>query len=280
MLACQRLQTHSPIKKLFHMLGNSYQTCINFHKTHAMATHYGGIGDTSMNDPESQDIDSDSQDNYQGDVNDQEHVEFDPPVAIQHLTHEMEQLRQTVKDKDNDPRDAIKHLEQKLNQLAITPCPSTEPLWEVLNKYTDTLCNAQKKTSRENSLLQDIPILNGNDSSQLEDWLTDIETASELTGESRSKLVQDKSRGVVRTLILEALTLHKTWEEIKDSLCLKICNSDIHTSISCFMDIQQKEKESLVAYIHHFKREASRCKFDNDTSTIRIFIKGLKMHTP
>ena len=33
-----------------------------------------------MNDPESQDIDSDSQDNYQGDVNDQEHIEFDPPV--------------------------------------------------------------------------------------------------------------------------------------------------------------------------------------------------------
>ena len=42
------------------------------------------------------------------------------------------------------------------------------------------------------------------------------------------------------------------------------------------MDIQQKEKESLAAYIHHFKWEASRCKFDNDTATIRIFIKGLK----
>ena len=241
-----------------------------------MATRYGGIGDTSMNNPESQDIDSDSQDNYQGDVNDQEHIEFDPPVALQHLTHEMEQLRQTVKDKDNDPMDAIKHLEQKLNQLAITLCPSTEPIGEVLNKYTDTLCNAQKKTSLENSLLQDIPILNGNDSSQLEDWLTDIETASELMGESRTKLAQAKSRGLVRTLILEALTLHKTWEDIKDSLHLKICNSDIHTSISHFMDIQQKEKESLAAYIHHFKREASRCKFDNDATTIRIFIKGLK----
>ena len=42
------------------------------------------------------------------------------------------------------------------------------------------------------------------------------------------------------------------------------------------MDIQQKEKESLAAYIHHFKQEASRCKFDNDATTIRIFIKGLK----
>ena len=42
------------------------------------------------------------------------------------------------------------------------------------------------------------------------------------------------------------------------------------------MEIQQKEKESLAAYIHHFKREASRCKFDNGAATIRIFIKGLR----
>ena len=176
--------------------------------------------------------------------------------------------------------DAIKHLEQKFNQLAITLCPSTEPIGEVLNKYTDTLCNVHKKTSLENLLLQDIPILNGNDSSQLEDWLADIETASELTGESRTKLAQAKSRGLVRTLISEALTLNKIWEDIKDSLHLKICNSDIHTSISHFMDIQQKEKESLAANIHHFKREASRCKFDNDTTSIRIYIKGLKIaHT-
>ena len=30
-----------------------------------------------------------------------------------------------------------------------------------------------------------------------------------------------------------------------------------------------------MAYIHHFKREASRYKFDNDAAMIRIFIKGL-----
>ena len=58
-------------------------------------------------------------------------------------------------------------------------------------------------------MLQDIPTLNGQDSSQLEDWLTDIEMATELTGESRTKLAQAKSRGLVRTLILEALTSQK-----------------------------------------------------------------------
>ena len=131
-----------------------------------------------------------------------------------------------------------------------------------------------------NSLLQDITILNGNDASQLEYWLTDIETTSYLTGKSRTKLAQAKSKGLIRTLISEALISNKTWEEIKDSLHVKICSSDIHMSVSCFMDIQQKENKSMAAYIHCFKREASRCKSNNDAATIRIFMKELKnVHT-
>ena len=57
---------------------------------------------------------------------------------------------------------------------------------------------------------------------------------------------------------------------------IKICNSDIHTSISHFMEIQQKEKESHTAYIHHFKTEAKRYNFTNDAATIRIFVKVLQ----
>ena len=125
MLTCCRSQTRSPIKKLFHKLGSSIQTYINYHKTHAMATHYSGIGDTPMKNPESEEVDSDSRENYQA-----ENI-----VSLQHLTHEMEQLRQTVEYRDNDPRDVITHLEQKLNQLAITLCPPSEPIGEVLDKY-------------------------------------------------------------------------------------------------------------------------------------------------
>ena len=80
MLTHQRLQTCSPIKKLYHKLENSIQTYINYHKTHAIATHHGGMGDTSMENPESQDVDSDSQENYQ-----EENI-----VSLQRLTHEME----------------------------------------------------------------------------------------------------------------------------------------------------------------------------------------------
>ena len=64
MLTRQRLQTHSPIKRLFHKLENSIQTYINYHKTHMMAMCYGGVGDTSMEDPEMQDVDNTSQDDF------------------------------------------------------------------------------------------------------------------------------------------------------------------------------------------------------------------------
>ena len=80
----------------------------------------------------------------------------------------------------------------------------------------------------------------------------------------------------MRTLITKALIPQKSWDEIKDSLCQKISNADIHTSISQFMDIQQTDKESLATYVHRFKWEANRCKFNNDAVTIRIFLKGLK----
>ena len=229
-----------------------------------MAMCYGGVGDTSMEDPETQDLDNVSQDDFQ-DEN-----------IVQNLLHKTEHLKQAIEDRDNDPREAIHQLEQRLNRLTLTLHPSSGPIEEVLDKYTETLCTAQKKTSLESSLLQDIPILNGQDSSQLEDWLTDIERASELTGESRTKIAQAKSKGLVRTLISEALTPQKTWEVIKDSLQLKISNADIHTSISHFMDIRQTDKESLATYVHRFKWEANRCRFNNDAATIRIFLKGLK----
>ena len=69
-----------PHKKLFHKLESSTQTYINYHKTHAMATCYSGMGDTSMENPESQDVDSDSQENYQ-----EENI-----ISLQHLSCKME----------------------------------------------------------------------------------------------------------------------------------------------------------------------------------------------
>ena len=71
-----------------------------------------------------------------------------------------------------------------------------KPPQDVLKQYMDTLCSAQKQTNFTNSLIQDIPIFNGNYATQLEDWLVDIESAANLSDESRTKLAQAKSKGL------------------------------------------------------------------------------------
>ena len=85
-----------------------------------MATHYGGIG--NANDSEPQDINANiqDQDEYQADINDLENIEPDHQAGLRALTHELEQLWQTIEANDNDPMDAISHLEHRLNQLALT----------------------------------------------------------------------------------------------------------------------------------------------------------------
>ena len=108
----------------------------------------------------------------------------------------------------------------------------------------------------------------------MEDWLIDIEMAADLTSESRARLGKAKSCSLTCTLVTEAISSSKSWDEIKDLLRLNLCNADIHMYTLQFMEIQQQEKESLAVYVHQFKTEAKRCSFTNDVATIRIFIKG------
>ena len=141
-----------------------------------MVTCFSGVGDTPMENPKTQDVNNISEDESQDED------------LIRQLLCKTACLKQFVEDRDNDPRDTIHDLEQRLNELTLTLHHLDTPIENVLDRYTETLCTTQKKTSLESSLLQDIPILNEQDSSQLEDWLTDIEAASELTGKSRTKL--------------------------------------------------------------------------------------------
>ena len=94
--------------------------------------------------------------------------------------------------------EAIHHLEHELQRLSLTFQSSAppEPFDEVLQQYTETLCSAPKQTTFANTLIQDIPTFNGSNSTQLEDLLVDIETAANLTDESRNKLAQTKSKGL------------------------------------------------------------------------------------
>ena len=69
--------------------------------------------------------------------------------------------------------------------------------------------------------------------------------AAELTSESRANLTKAKPRGLMHALVIEAITSNKSWDEIKDLLQLRLCNANIHTYTSHYVEIQQQEKESL-----------------------------------
>ena len=183
---------------------DSYQTYCKTYKTHTMATHHGGAGQPSERDPNLLEQDTDIPSNHLEDIDNFENVEHENHTILKALTRNLDDLWQRVENVEGQPMKAINHLEHELHRLLpnLQPSALPEPLDEVLQQYTETLCSAQ----------------NGSGLSQLEDWLIDIETAADLTDERRTKLAQDKSKGLTNTSVMEAITLDTNWEEIKDSL--------------------------------------------------------------
>ena len=84
------------MKRLFTKLENSIQTYINYHKTHAMATCFHGVGNTTMENLETQEVDNISEDESQDED------------IIKKLLHETACLKQFVENRDNEPRE-VKH---------------------------------------------------------------------------------------------------------------------------------------------------------------------------
>ena len=145
--------------------------------------------------------------------------------------------------------DKLQHLTMTL-QPNPAPQPNEEPVYKGMQAYTDTLCTTQREANLTITMLQDIPTFNGQDSSQVEDWFMDIETTTEILTESHTHLAEAKSYGLTCTLICKATQGRKCLDEIKGILRLKLCDVNIHTYTSHFMVIQQKDNETLAAYIH------------------------------
>ena len=61
---------------------------------------------------------------------------------------------------------------------------------------------------------------------------------------------------------------------MKDVLHLKLCKMNMHTYTLHFMEIQQKDNETLAAYMSSFQDGAKRCDFSSDTVVICIFNQG------
>ena len=224
-----------------------------------MATHHICVGcplhrglDILTEDPEHADIGNDSTNGLDatvalGDPEALGHPEdpvYNNQDRLTALAREIDDFCQRVAAGEVQAAETLDHIQCELQNLSIAihypqpPAPA-EPFGEVLHQYTDTLCSTQKQSNLTNSLMQDMPVFNKHHSAKLEDWLIDIETATDLTSESRAGLAKVKSQGLTYTLVTEVIYSNKSWDEIKDLLRVKLCNADIHTYTSQFMEIQQ-----------------------------------------
>ena len=169
-----------------------------------MAICYAGTGQPLDGDatPNGKDTDANILHDYDHeDMDNFENVEQENHTNLATLTWELDDLHHRVQVGEGQPVGALYHIEHKPQRLSIAFHPSAplEPLDDVLHQYMETLCSSQKQTNFMNTLIQDIPISNGNVSIPLEDWLVDIETAADLTAKSGTKLAQAKSKGLTHT---------------------------------------------------------------------------------
>ena len=65
MSAHHSIRSCSPLKKVLNKLGNPYQTYVNMYKTHMMATYHGGTEQPLEKDPNCQEQDTYTLDDYQ-----------------------------------------------------------------------------------------------------------------------------------------------------------------------------------------------------------------------
>ena len=136
-----------------------------------------------------------------------------------------------------------------------------------------TLNNSNRRHQLSISVLNDIDTYDGKQGHKLDDWLADIENAATLVEENEVMVAKGKARGLVRDLIKEHED--KPWPHIKEQLCNCLKNASIHTYTLRFIEIQQKDSETLTVYIHRFKKEAKHCDFDSHPAKIRISLKEL-----
>ena len=182
---------------------------------------------------------------------------------IRHLRGELDQRRRDARSMSNN----IRELVAGIRDLSSTLIRNNN------SSMNTTLNNSNRRHQLSISVLNDIDTFDGKQGHKLDDWLANIENAAAIVEENEVMVAKGKARGLVQDLIKEHED--QAWLHIKEQLCNCLNNASIHTYTSRFMEIQQKDSETLTAYIHRFKKEAKHCNFDSHPAKIRIFLKGL-----
>ena len=144
------LRLFSPLKTVFNKLGDTYQAYFNTYKTHTMATHHGGAGQHLDRDTAQHGQDTDILNDYHHeDMDNFENVEWENHTYLAILTWDPDDLCHRVPAGKGQPTEALNCIECKPQRLSIVLHPSAppEPLDDVLQQCTETLCSAQKQTT-------------------------------------------------------------------------------------------------------------------------------------
>ena len=182
---------------------------------------------------------------------------------IRHLQSELDQAQRDAWSMSNNIRELVAGIRDLSSTLIRNNSSS----------MNTTLNNNNRRHQLSISVLYEIDTFHGKQGHKLDDWLADIENAATLVEEHKVIVAKGKARGLVWDLIKEHED--KPWPHIKEQLCNRLNNASIHTYTLRFIKIQQKDSETLTAYIHRFKKEAKHCDFDSHPAKIRIFLKGL-----
>ena len=182
---------------------------------------------------------------------------------IRHLRGELDQAQRDARSMSND----IRELVAGIRDLSSTLIQNNN------SSMNTTLNNSSRRHQLSISVLNDIDTFDGKQGHKLDDWLADFENAAAIVEENEVMVAKGKARGLARDLIKEHED--QPWPHIKEQLRNHLNNASIHTYTSRFMEIQQKDSETLTAYIHRFKKEAKHCDFDSHPAKIRILLKGL-----
>ena len=134
------------------------------------------------------------------------------------------------------------------------------------SSMNNTHNNSNRRHQLSISVLNDIDTFDGKQGHKLDDWLADVENAAAIIEENEVVVAKGKARGLARDLIKEHES--QPWHHIKEQLRNRLNNASIHTYTSRFMEIQQKDSETLTTYIHRFKKEAKHCDFDSHPAKI------------
>ena len=183
---------------------------------------------------------------------------------IKHLRNELGQAQRDARSMSDDIRELV----------AGIPNLSSTLIHNNSSSMNTTHNSSNRRHQLSTSVLNDIDTFNGKQGHKLDDWLADVENAAAIVEEDEVVVAKGKARGLARDLIKEHESQpwhHRVKEQLRN--CLN--NASIHTYTSRFMEIQQKDSETLTAYIHRLKKEPKHCDFDSHPAKIRIFLKGL-----